>query len=107
MTRPIISVVSLVDKKTGKCNQTGELQTEEYNPCRVSAVKGETYKGYIAGGSFYTNDGKTFLPNGEYIIIEENNGTVVPVANNNKNMLMIIGAFLVGYVLFSKNNSTN
>ena len=107
LTRPIISVVSLVDKKTGKCNQTGELQTEEYNPCRVSAVKGETYKGYIAGGSFYTNDGKTFLPNGEYIIIEENNGTVVPVANNNKNMLMIIGAFLVGYVLFSKNNSTN
>lgn len=36
-----------------------------------------------------------------------NSGTVVPVANDNKNMLMIIGAFLVGYVLFSKNNSTN
>jgi putative transposon-encoded protein len=31
-----------------------------------------------------------------------NNGKVVPVANDNKNLLMIVGAFLVGYVLFSK-----
>jgi hypothetical protein len=31
-----------------------------------------------------------------------NSGEVVPVANDNKNILMIIGAFLVGYVVFSK-----
>lgn len=31
-----------------------------------------------------------------------NNGNVVPVTNDNKNLLMIVGAFLVGYVLFSK-----
>lgn len=33
------------------------------------------------------------------------NGNVVPVKNNNKNLLMIIGAFLVGYVVFRKGKS--
>jgi hypothetical protein len=36
-----------------------------------------------------------------------NNGNVVPVANDNKNLLMIVGAFLVGYVLFSKEKPSN
>ena len=36
-----------------------------------------------------------------------NNGNVVPVANDNKNLLMIVGAFLVGYVLFSKETPSN
>jgi hypothetical protein len=36
-----------------------------------------------------------------------NNGNVVPVANDNKNLLMIVGAFLVGYVLFSKDTPSN
>jgi hypothetical protein len=107
LTRFIVTVVSLVDKKTGKCNETGLIQTMEYNPCRVSAVKGETYKGYIADGSFYTTDGKTFLPINEYRIIEENSGAVVPVKNDNKNLLMIVGAFLVGYILFNKKTPSN
>ena len=34
-----------------------------------------------------------------------NNGNVVPVKNNNKNLLMIVGAFLVGYVVFRKGKS--
>jgi hypothetical protein len=34
-----------------------------------------------------------------------NNGTVVPVKNDNKNLLMIVGAFLLGLALFN-NNST-
>jgi hypothetical protein len=113
LTRFLVTVVSLVDKKTGKCNETGLIQTEEYNPCRVSAVKGETYKGYIAGGSFYTTDGKTFIPINEYKIIEENNGsgvptnssTFIPANIDNKNLLMIAGAFLVGYILFNKGKS--
>jgi|688.fasta_scaffold00162_96 hypothetical protein len=113
LTRPIVSVVSLVDKKTGKCNQTGLIQTMEYNPCRVSAIMGETYKGYISGGSFYTTDGKTFIPINEYKIIEENNGSGIPTNSStfipenidNKNLLMIAGAFLVGYVLFNKGKS--
>lgn len=110
LTRFLVTVVSLVDKKIGKCNETGLIQTMEYNPCRVSAVKGETYKGYIAGGSFYTTDGQTFIPINEYKIIEENNvsgvqtnsGEVVPANIDNKKLLMIIGAFLAGYVLFGK-----
>lgn len=115
LTRFLVTVVSLVDKKIGKCNETGLIQTMEYNPCRVSAVKGETYKGYIAGGSFYTTDGKTFIPINEYRIIEENNGsgvqtnsgTVVPAKYDNKDLLMIAGAFLLGYALFRKSNSSN
>ena len=114
LTRFLVTVVSLVDKKIGKCNETGLIQTMEYNPCRVSAVKGETYKGYIAGGSFYTTDGKTFIPINEYRIIEENNGsgvqtnsgTVVPAKYDNKDLLMIAGAFLLGYALFSKDDSS-
>ena len=114
LTRFLVTVVSLVDKKIGKCNETGLIQTMEYNPCRVSAVKGETYKGYIAGGSFYTTDGKTFIPINEYRIIEENNGsgvqtnsgTVVPAKYDNKDLLMIAGAFLLGYALFSKGDSS-
>jgi hypothetical protein len=85
----------------------------EYNPCRVSAIMGETYKGYISGGSFYTTDGKTFIPINEYKIIEENNGSGIPTNSStfipenidNKNLLMIAGAFLVGYVLFNKGKS--
>lgn len=114
LTRFIVTVVSLVDKKTGKCNETGFILTMEYNPCRVSAVKGETYKGYVADGSFYTTDGKTFLPMNEYKIVEEksgsgnnkNNGVVVPEKDNNKNILMIVGAFLLGYVIFGKDTPT-
>jgi hypothetical protein len=36
---------------------------------------------------------------------QNNNGAVVPVKNNNKNLLMIVGAFLVGYVVFRKGKS--
>jgi len=115
LTRFLVTVVSLVDKKIGKCNETGLIHTMEYNPCRVSAVKGETYKGYIAGGSFYTTDGQTFIPINEYKIIEENNvsgvqtnsGAVVPANIDNKNLLMIAGAFFIGYALFSNGKSSN
>jgi hypothetical protein len=105
LTRFLVTVVSLVDKKIGKCNETGLIQTMDYNPCRVSAVKGETYKGYISGGSFHTTDGKTFIPINEYKIIEENSGAVVPVANNNNNLFLIAGAFILGYALFSNDKS--
>jgi hypothetical protein len=110
----IVTVISLVDKKRGKCNETGYYQTENYDPCRVSAVKGKTYNGYISGGSFYGTDGEAFLPINEYKIIEKNsgsgnnknNGVVLPAEDNNKNLLMIVGAFLLGYVLFGKDKPT-
>jgi hypothetical protein len=38
---------------------------------------------------------------------QNNNSAVVPVKNNNKNLLMIVGAFLVGYVLFNKKTPSN
>lgn len=37
--------------------------------------------------------------------ISTNSGVVLPVEDNNKNLLMIAGAFLVGYVLFNKGKS--
>jgi hypothetical protein len=55
----------------------------------------------------YGSTGSINIPS-EYLTREittntnNNNGNVVPVANDNKNLLMIVGAFLVGYVLFSK-----
>jgi len=105
LTRFLVTVVSLVDKKIGKCNETGLIQTMDYNPCRVSAVKGETYKGYISGGSFHTTDGKTFIPINEYKIIEENSGAVIPVANDKNNLFLIAGALIIGYALFSNDKS--
>lgn len=111
----IVTVISLVDKKRGKCNPSlMEMQQENYDPCRVSAVKGQSYNGYISGGSFYSTDGEAFLPINEYKIIEKNNGlgnnknngVVLPAEDNNKNLLMIVGAFLLGYVLFGKDTPT-
>jgi hypothetical protein len=53
-----------------------------------------------------TPDGNQNIPL-EYLTKElpTNSGVVVPVENNNKNLLMIVGAFLVGYVVFSKGKS--
>jgi uncharacterized protein len=62
-----------------------EMQQENYDPCRVSAVKGQSYNGYISGGSFYSTDGEAFLPINEYKIIEKNNGL-----GNNKNNGVIL-----------------
>jgi hypothetical protein len=38
--------------------------------------------------------------------ISTNSGVVLPVEDNNKNLLMIVGAFLVGYLLFNKDTPT-
>jgi hypothetical protein len=105
-TRTPASVIALVDKKTGKCNETGTIRTMNYNPCRVSAIKGQIYNGYIVGNNFF--DGKdAYLTVNEYQIIPQNNGTIVPVKNNNKNLLMIAGAFLAGYIIFGNSKSSN
>ena len=107
-TRTPVSVIALVDKNRGKCNTDGALiQNERYDPCRVSAIKGQTYNGYISGGSFYGNDGNAYLPINEYQIVQQNSGTVVPMKNNNKNILMIVGAFLAGYIVFGNSKSSN
>jgi hypothetical protein len=53
-----------------------------------------------------TPDGTQNIPL-EYLTKDapKNSGTVVPAKNDNKNLLMIVGAFLVGYVVFSKGKS--
>jgi hypothetical protein len=113
---PIVSVMSLVDKQMGKCVSNGALiQTTEYNPCRT-VQKGEILTGYVANGVFSnTTKGlmKPQLSFGEYKLVQTNSGSgvqansgvVVPAKNDNKNLLMIVGAFLVGYVVFSKGKS--
>jgi hypothetical protein len=107
---PIVSVVSLVDKQVGKCISDGALyQTMEYNPCKT-VKKGEILTGYIANGVFSnTTKGlmKPQLSFGEYKLVQTNSGTVVPLKNDNKNLLMIAGAFLLGYALFRKRDSSN
>jgi hypothetical protein len=113
---PIVSVVSLVDKQTGKCKTDGALiQNTLYDPCRT-VKKGEELRGYIANGVFTNNQNviKPQLSFGEYKLVQtnsgsgnnKNNGVVLPVEDNNKNLLMIVGAFLVGYVLFGKDTPT-
>ena len=114
---PIVSVVSLVDKQMGKCNPSlSQMQQEDYNPCRT-VKKGEVLRGYIANGVFTNTNQDVIKPQlsmGEYELIQtnsgsgnnKNNGVVLPAEDNNKNLLMIVGAFLVGYLLFNKDTPT-
>jgi hypothetical protein len=59
----------------------------------------------------YGNTGSINIPI-EYLTREvttntnNNNGVVLPVEDNNKNLLMILGAFLVGYLLFNNDTPT-
>lgn len=105
---PIVSVVSLVDKQTGKCKTDGALiQNMLADPCRT-IKKGEELRGYIANGVFTNTNQDVIKPQlsfGEYKLVQTNSGTIVPIELNNKNLLMIAGAFLVGYVLLSNGKS--
>ena len=68
-------------------------------------------------GTLVVNDAGTFLavqtPEGlikiplEYLTkeVEVNNGEVAPVEIDNKNLLLIVGAFLLGFALFSNNKT--
>ena len=67
---------------------------ERVAPRQFLAVKGYGHQGSInIPIEYLTKDAQT------------NSGVVVPAENNNKNLLMIVGAFLVGYVLFNKSKS--
>jgi len=113
---PIVSVVSLVDKQIGKCNPSlSQMQQMDYNPCRT-VKKGEKLIGYIANGVFTNTDNNVMKPQlsiGEYELIQTNSdsgvqtnsGIVVPVSNDNNNLLLIAGAVILGYALFSNDES--
>jgi hypothetical protein len=64
------------------------------------------YKDYLAVKG-YGSQGSINIPI-EYLTKEvpTNSDVVVPVKNDNKNLLMIVGAFLLGYALFSKDDSS-
>ncbi len=91
---PIYSTLKAGTKVTGrlfKQSQTYKTSVDIVASQQFLAVKG------------YGSQGSINIPI-EYLTKElpTNRGIVVPAENNNKNMLMIVGAFLVGYVLFNK-----
>ena len=108
----IVTVESLVDKQIGKCKTDGSLiQTMEYNPCRT-VNKGEILKGYIVSGTFtpYDDSGfqskKPVLSFNEFKVFNSNdksnaieNSIETKRRNENKTKLIIIGAFILGYLL--------
>ena len=61
-------------------------------------------KGYGSTGSI--NIPIEYLTRDVVTNTNNNKGNVVPVKDNNKNILMIVGAFLLGYVLFGKDTPT-
>lgn len=108
----IVTVESLVDKQIGKCKTDGSLiQTMEYNPCRT-VNKGEILKGYIVSGTFSPYDASGFQNNkpalsfNEFKIFNSNdksnaieNAIETKRRNENKTKIIIIGAFILGYLL--------
>jgi len=85
-------------------NAISDVRNSMFKPTVIEqdllAVKGYGSTGSINIPSEYlTRD----IPNNT----QNNNGAVVPVKNNNKNLLMIVGAFLVGYILFNKETPSN
>ncbi len=108
----IVTVESLVDKQIGKCKTDGSLiQTMEYNPCRT-VNKGEILKGYIVSGTFSPYDASGFQNNkpvlsfNEFKVFNSNdksnaieNAIETKRRNENKTKLIIIGAFILGYLL--------
>jgi len=76
--------------------------TLHYNKLKSGVYIDENQFNYLEVKGF-TNSNILKIPL-SYLIKEnsKNNGNVVPVSNDNKKILMIVGAFLVGYVLFNK-----
>ena len=110
----IVTVESLVDKQSGFCGQLTQsqmMQTVARPPC-VSVSKGEILKGYIVSGTFnpYDNSGfqskKPVLSFNEFKVFNSNdksnaieNAIETKRRNENKTKLIIIGAFILGYLL--------
>jgi hypothetical protein len=95
---PKYSTLKAGTKVTGrlfKFEKTIKSSKEIVAPQQLLAVKGYGDKGSInIPIEYLTRDVQNNTNN--------NSGEVVPVANDNKKILMIVGAFLIGYVLFNK-----
>jgi hypothetical protein len=110
----IVTVESLVDKQEGYCQKVtpSEMMQMVYRPPCISVSKGEMLKGYIISGIFtpYDNSGfqnkkpvlsfnefKVFNSNDKSKTIEDSIET--KRRNENKTKIIIIGAFILGYLL--------
>jgi hypothetical protein len=110
----IVTVESLVDKQSGFCGQltpSQMMQTVARPPC-VRVSKGEMLKGYIISGTFtpYDNSGfqskKPALSFNEFKVFNGNdksnaieNSIETKKQNENKLTIMIVGAFILGFLL--------
>lgn len=104
---PKYSVLKAGTKVTGRLFKT--ITTPKKNIFSEATIMPTTTEKDFLAVKGYGDKGSINIPI-EYLTRDvatttttnNNNGNVVPVTNDNKNLLMIVGAFLVGYVLFSK-----
>lgn len=113
----IVTVESLVDKQEGYCQKVtpSEMMQMVYRPPCISVSKGEMLKGYIISGTFtpYDDSGfqnkKPVLSFNEFKVFNSNdksnvfeNSAEIKSRNENKTKIIIIGAFILGYLLSRK-----
>jgi hypothetical protein len=104
---PKYSTLKAGTKVTGRLFR--EIDNTAYK-LQMGAITPPNYKDYLAVKG-YGSQGSINIPI-EYLSKEvptnssTNSGVVLPVEDNNKNLLMIVGAFLVGYLLFNKDTPT-
>ena len=110
----IVTVESLVDKQEGYCQKVtpSEMMQMVYRPPCISVSKGEMLKGYIISGTFtpYDDSGfqnkKPVLSFNEFKVFNSNDKSKTiedaietKRRNENKTKIIIIGAFILGYLL--------
>jgi hypothetical protein len=104
---PKYSTLKAGTKVTGRLFR--EIDNTAYK-LQMGAITPPNYKDYLAVKG-YGSQGSINIPI-EYLSKEvptnssTNSGVVLPVEDNNKNLLMILGAFLVGYLLFNNDTPT-
>jgi len=100
---PIYSTLKAGTKVTGRLFR--EIDNTAYK-LQMGAIMPPNYKDYLAVKG-YGLQGSINIPV-EYLTkeVSTQSGVVLPVEDNTKNLLMIVGAFLLGYVLFGKDTPT-
>jgi hypothetical protein len=106
---PKYSILTAGTKVTGRLFKT--ITTPQKNIfTHLSVMPNAVEKDFLAVKG-YGDKGSINIPI-EYLTRDiqnntnNNSGNVVPVANDNKKILMIVGAFLVGYLLFNNDTPT-
>jgi hypothetical protein len=106
---PKYSILKAGTKVTGRLFKT--ITSPKKNIFSTASVMPNAVERDFLAVKGYGNTGSINIPI-EYLTREvttntnNNNGVVLPVEDNNKNLLMILGAFLVGYLLFNNDTPT-